>query len=396
MKKGNVKKKRRKWLCIFLLTGLAFCQQGCGESSTQETDGQSAQKEEVQEQGAEQDTVEKSELKADQEADIEKNTQTESEKEKQEALSSGLACPSVNGALHVEGTRLVDRTGTPVQLRGISTHGIAWFPDYVNAQCFGELHEQWKANVIRLAMYTAEYGGYCTGGEKEHLKELIRNGVRYAAEQDMYVIVDWHILSDADPNIYMEEAKSFFAEIAGEYADADHILYEICNEPNGSTDWNAIKRYALEVIPVIRAQDSDAVILVGTPNWSQFVDQAAADPITEYENLMYTLHFYAATHTDDLRQKMQAAVENGLPVFVSEYGICDASGNGGIDEAQADLWVEAMDRLGISYVAWNLSNKEESSAMLQSSCGKTNGFVQEDLSASGKWLYRMLTEAEQK
>ena len=109
---------------------------------------------------------------------------------------------------------------------------------------------------------------------------------------------------------------------------------------------------------------------------------------------MYTLHFYAATHTDDLRAKMTEAVNNGLPVFVSEYGICDASGSGAIDEAQADLWVEAMDNCGVSYVAWNLSNKEETSAILQSSCSKTSGFTQDDLSASGKWLYQMLASVE--
>lgn len=107
---------------------------------------------------------------------------------------------------------------------------------------------------------------------------------------------------------------------------------------------------------------------------------------------MYTLHFYAATHTDDLRAAMAGAVENGLPVFVSEYGICDASGSGAIDEAQANAWIEALDQYGISYIAWNLSNKEETSAMLQSSCGKTGGFAPEDLSESGKWVYQMLRE----
>ncbi len=307
---------------------------------------------------------------------------------------SGPARPSVNGALHVDGTQLVDKSGNPVQLRGISTHGLAWFPDYINEDCFRQLHEEWQANVIRLAMYTAEYGGYCTDGDKEYLKQLVQNGVDYARNQDMYVIVDWHILSDSNPNMYVDEAKAFFQEIAGKYAGEEHILYEICNEPNGGTTWEDIKAYAAEVIPVIRSADEDAVILVGTPNWSQFVDQAAAAPITEYENLMYTLHFYAATHTDDLRAKMTEAVNNGLPVFVSEYGICDASGSGAIDEAQADLWVEAMDNCGVSYVAWNLSNKEETSAILQSSCSKTSGFTQDDLSASGKWLYQMLASVE--
>lgn len=353
--------------------------------------GCSGQKEEKG-QGS-QSAVEQEGLRNGKDAQNQEGSWNENEtQEKTPSDADAMAAPSVTGALHVEGARLIGSSGEPVQLRGISTHGIAWFPDYINDACFAQLHDEWKANVIRLAMYTAEYGGYCTGGDKEYLKGLIRDGVKYAGNHDMYAIIDWHILSDSDPNIYLEEAKDFFGEMSAEYADADNILYEICNEPNGSTGWNEIKAYAREVIPVIRANDEDAVIIVGTPNWSQFVDQAAADPITEYDNIMYTLHFYAATHKDDLRDKMAAALDSGLPVFVTEYGICDASGNGAIDQEQADRWVELMDRYGVSYAAWNLSNKDESSALLKSTCGKTSGFEEGDLSASGQWLFKMLTE----
>lgn len=299
------------------------------------------------------------------------------------------------GPLQVIGSSLCDSEGNPVQLRGVSTHGLAWFPDYVNEALFRELHEQWNANVVRLAMYTAEYGGYCTGGDKGQLKQLIRDGVEYASNQNMYVIIDWHILSDGDPNTYKEEAKSFFREMSAEFADRENVLYEICNEPNGGTSWSRVKEYANEIIPVIRENDQDAVILVGTPNWSQYVDQAAADPITGWDNIMYTLHFYAATHKDSLRQTMTAAMDAGLPVFVSEYSICDASGNGGIDEAQAGAWVEVMDRYGISYVAWSLSNKNETSALIKSSCNKTSGLSEDDLSSTGKWLYGVLTGGQQ-
>ena len=306
--------------------------------------------------------------------------------EPEEAADSGYY-----GALQVIGTQLCDSNGNAVQLRGISTHGLAWFPDYVNAELFRELHDEWKANVVRLAMYTAEYGGYCSGGDQKKLKQLISDGVQYATDNDMYVIIDWHILSDGDPNTHKEDAKAFFTEMSEAYSGYDNVLYEICNEPNGGTSWSSIKSYAEEIIPVIRENDEDAVILVGTPNWSQYADQAAADPITAYSNIMYTLHFYAATHTDGLRSTMAAAIDAGLPVFVSEYGICDASGNGAIDEKQANAWVELMDRYGVSYVAWNLSNKNETSAIFKNSCGKLSGFTQEDLSSSGRWLYDMLT-----
>lgn len=224
---------------------------------------------------------------------------------------SELSSPSTAGPLQVSGTQLTDSSGNPVQLRGISTHGLAWFPDYINEDCFAELRSGWNANVVRLAMYTAESGGYCTDGDPSYLKDLIRNGVKYAGRQDMYVIIDWHILSDNNPNTYLDEAKAFFHELSEESSQETHVLYEICNEPNGQTSWNDIKNYALNVIPVIRANDPDAIIIIGTPNWSQWVDQAAENSITEYDNLMYALHFYAATHKEDLRSKMETALSDG-------------------------------------------------------------------------------------
>ncbi len=303
---------------------------------------------------------------------------------------------TAQGALAVDGTQLVDASGNPVQLRGISTHGLSWYPDYVNLECFRQLKEEWGANVIRLAMYTAENGGYCTGGDQESLKELVKSGVEYAVETGLYVIIDWHILSDGNPKTYLAQAKEFFAEMSDLYKDYTNVLYEICNEPNGGTSWSDVKQYAEEVIEVIRENDEDGIILVGTPNWSQYVDQAAADPIEGYDNIMYTLHYYAATHTDSLRNTMVKAVEGGLPVFVSEYGICDASGNGAIDKVQANQWVETLDQLKISYVAWNLSNKAETSALFKSSCSKVNGFTTDDLSESGKWLYEVLSSGDAK
>nr|WP_300866036.1 cellulase family glycosylhydrolase [uncultured Acetatifactor sp.] len=293
-------------------------------------------------------------------------------------------------ALSVAGTQLVDEEGNPVQLRGISTHGLAWYPQYVSEACFRQIKEEWGMDVVRLAMYTAESGGYCTDGNQDALKALVREGVEYATDCGLYVIIDWHILSNGNPNAHLEEAKAFFREMSAEYADYDNVIYEICNEPNGGVSWAEIKSYAEQVIAAIREKDEDGIILVGTPNWSQQVDQAAADPITGYGNIMYTLHFYAATHKDSLRGAMVQAVADGLPVFVSEYGICDASGNGGIDAAQAAEWVRVMDDCGISYVAWNLSDKAETSAILRNGCGKDSGFAWEDLSDSGRWLLDML------
>lgn len=336
------------------------------------------------------------ETKAVKKVDAVKVSDTENTTEKQELETEAKEevskpSPSKCGELKVVGTNLCDKDGNSVQLKGISTHGIAWFPGYVNNDAFAQFSQEWNASVMRIAMYTEEYQGYCSDGDKASLEELVRNGVKYATDNDMYVIVDWHILSDTNPLNHKAEAKKFFEKMSKEFSANNNVIYEICNEPNGGTSWADIKSYAKEVIPVIRANDENAVIIVGTPNWSQFVDQAVADPITEWDNIMYTLHFYAATHKDDLRNNMVSAIQAGLPIFVTEFGICDASGNGAIDEASANEWVKVMDENNVSYVAWNLSNKDETSAMFLSSCDKASGFEEDDLSESGKWLYNVLT-----
>lgn len=299
------------------------------------------------------------------------------------------------GRLHVEGTYLADKEDKLVQLRGVSTHGLGWFPQYVNEAAIRQFNEEWGCNVFRLAMYTAEGGGYCTNGDakKKELKNLVHKGVQAAIKEDMYVIIDWHVLQDQDPNKYKEEAKKFFEDMAKTYKDDPHVIYEICNEPNGGTSWSKVKSYALEVIPVIRKYAPNAIIIVGTPTWSQDVDIAAKDPITEYDNIMYALHFYAETHRDSLRNKCKTAVAKGLPVFVTEYGICDASGNGIINEKEANTWISFLDSYGISHVMWNLANKNESSSMIAAGNPKVNGFTEQDLSVSGKWFVNMLKKA---
>lgn len=345
---------------------------------------------------AESDSNKESEASKDSDKDDDKVSdkdadETPEKEEIKDTLSSDLAVPSRCGALSVNGTQLVDQNGNPVQLRGISTHGLSWFPNFVDQNAFRQFREEWNVNVMRLAMYTHENGGYCTDGNKENLKNIIYRGVQYATNNDMYVIIDWHVLQEQNPNVYKEEAKKFFSEMSEKYKDYDNVIYEICNEPNGGVGWSEVKSYAEEIIPIIRANDEKAIILVGTPNWSQRVDEAANDPITGYDNIMYTLHFYAATHKDDLRNTMVNAINAGLPVFVSEYGICDASGNGGLDKDSAQKWVDTMNSYGVSYICWALANKNESAALIKSSCSKTSGFDDNDLSESGKWLYQTLT-----
>ncbi len=301
------------------------------------------------------------------------------------ASSSSSTAVKPVGALHVEGSHLVNKKGETVQLKGVSTHGLAWYPQYVNEDAFKTLRDSWGINVIRLAMYTAESGGYCTDGDTSKLKDLIDTGVKASNDLGMYVIIDWHILSDSNPAQNQSAAESFFDEMSSKYSKYDNVLYEICNEPQNSP-WNTvIKPYAEDILKVIRKNDKDAVVIVGTNTWSQDVDEVIGNQLDD-SNVMYTLHFYAGTHKDDLRNKAQKAVDAGIPLFVTECSICDASGNGGIDYDSAQAWLDFLNRNSISYAAWSLSNKDETSALIQSSCDKTSGWTENDLSETGQWF----------
>lgn len=294
--------------------------------------------------------------------------------------------------LKVSGTKLVNSKGKTVQLKGVSTHGLAWYPGYVNQSSFNHMKKYWKINTVRLALYTSEYNGYCTGSAANRKTQLARldKGISYATKAGLYVIVDWHILSDGNPKAHEKEAIAFFKRMASKYKNNTNIIYEICNEPNGGTSWKTIKSYAVNVIKTIRKYDKNAVILVGTPNWSQDVDAAAKSPITGYKNIMYTLHFYAGTHGSWLRQKALAALKKKLPLFVSEFGICDASGNGSLNKTEGERWMSFLNKYKISYVGWNLSNKNETSALIKASCRKTTGWKTSELSAWGQWLVKKM------
>lgn len=317
-----------------------------------------------------------------------KNTESAATEKKNNTNVPGEIPFETHGKLSVKGTDIVDMNGDKYQLKGVSTHGITWFPDYVNKEAFETLRDDWGANLIRLAMYTdtGDSYGYCSGGDKDEILALVDKGVSAATELGMYVIVDWHILSDSDPNNHIDDAKEFFDKVSKEYAAQENVIYEICNEPNGGTQWSSVKSYAETIIPVIKANDKDALIIVGTPNWSQDVDIASQDPITGYDNIMYAVHFYAATHKDDLRNKVKTALDNGLPVFVSEFSLCDASGNGGIDYDSSDEWFKLINENNLSYSSWSLCNKNETSALIKSDSTATGSLSDVDLSDTGKYV----------
>lgn len=306
--------------------------------------------------------------------------------------SSGMdGSVSANGQLKVIGTKLSNADGNPITLRGVSTHGIAWFPDFATKSFMQTLRDEWGASVFRIAMYSFE-GNDSYVNNPSWNKSKVCELIDAAIELDMYVIVDWHILADSNPQTYQKQAAEFFTYIASTYQKVPNILYEICNEPNGGTSWSGnIKPYANTIIPIIREYSPEAVIIVGTPTWSQDVDAAAADPLS-FDNVMYSLHFYAGTHKSWLRDKADIALSKGLALFATEWGTTDASGNGAVDKTSTDEWLTYLEKNGISWCNWSLCNKSESSALLLASA-KSNGTMPDSsLSESGKYIKEKMLE----
>lgn len=263
---------------------------------------------------------------------------------------------AVNGHLRVEGTQLVNEKGEPLILRGASFGWHNLWPRFYNKKAVAWIASDWQCSVVRAAMGVAIEDNYLEN--PGFALQCVTNVVEGAIRSGVYVIIDFH-----SHKIHTEEAVKFFELMAGRYKDCPNVIYEIWNEPDYYT-WPEVKAYSERVIGAIRTIDNDNIILVGSPHWDQDLDAVAADPVKGQANIMYTMHFYAGTHKQWLRDRTDAAIEKGIPVFVSECAGMEASGNGPIDEAEWKAFIDWMENRRISWVAWSISDKDETCSML--------------------------------
>ena len=286
--------------------------------------------------------------------------------------------------LKVVGTQLT-ADGQPVAFRGISFGWHNIWPRFYNKSAVRQLHEDTGCQIFRAAIGADSHAmldnpgihdGYM--GEPEWALEHLYEVVDGAIECGAYVIVDWH-----SHVLHLDAAKEFFAAVATRYKGVPNVIYELFNEPvcfsfeewraNPYEDlgnpeammayWQELKRYAGELIKVITDIDpSEPLILMGCPSWDQRVDLPAASPIEGYGNLMYTMHFYAATHKH-LRDASDAVLAAGIPIFVSECAACEASGDGPMDLEEWQKYVDWADANGITMLTWSISDKVETCSM---------------------------------
>ncbi|MET9419843.1 MULTISPECIES: cellulase family glycosylhydrolase [unclassified Streptomyces] len=288
--------------------------------------------------------------------------------------TTGGTPAGVNGQLKVCGTKLCNQYGNPIQLRGMSTHGLQWYSQCVTNGSLDALATDWKADVLRISMYVQE-GGYET--DPRGFTDKVHSIIEQATARGMYAIVDWHMLSPGDPHHNLSRAKTFFTEIAQRHKDKTNVLYEIANEPSG-VSWSRIKSYAEELIPVIRRYDADTPVLVGTRAWSSLgvsegsnESEVVNSPVNA-SNIMYTFHFYAASHKDEYLSALSRAADR-VPMFVTEFGTQDYAGEGANDFTMSQRYIDLMASKKISWVNWNYSDDNRSGAVFNSGTCAANG-----------------------
>jgi len=270
----------------------------------------------------------------------------------------------------------MDKNQNPIVLRGVSLGWHSMWPRFYNEKAVSWLTKNFKCNVVRAAM-GIEAGEHSYIKETEFSKDKIEAVIKGAIKSDIYVIIDWH-----SHNINLKEASAYFDEISKKYCNYPNVIYEVFNEPDYET-WPKVKAYSEAIIKVIRANDPDNVILVGSPHWDQDVNLPAADPIKGYDNLMYTMHFYAATHKKELRDRTDEALKRGLPIFVSESAGMQASGDGPMDYKSWQEYIDWMEAKKISWITWSISDKDETCSMLKKSANSEGKWKDDDLKESG-------------
>jgi endoglucanase len=296
---------------------------------------------------------------------------------------------AINGALSVNGNQVVNQNGVQPQLRGLSFSWSIWQGrKYYNPAVLDWITKDFKVSIIRLAMAVQPAHGYLQQPDSQ--KQLIVNMVDEAVKKGIYVLIDWH---DHNSYLHVQQSKAFFGEMAQKYKGVPNVIYEIWNEPE-RVSWDTIKNYAMQVIAEIRKYDPDNLIVVGSPHWDQDVDVAAADPITGFKNIAYSFHFYASdpNHQDGLRAKGDLAIKRGLPLIVTEWGVGEANGNGVFDLNENEAWLKWLAGHQLSWINWNITDKNETTALLKSGAPATGGWTQDELTPDGIYLKKVLRE----
>jgi len=292
-----------------------------------------------------------------------------------------------HGRLAVENGRLVDQHHQSARLRGISLSWSIWGgKKYYNPEVVSWLVKDFNISLLRVSMAIEPAGGYLKDSVVQ--EQLITSTIDAAIKQGIYVLLDWH---DHHASVNAVRSRAFFGRMAKKYSGVPNVIYEIWNEPE-KIAWPVIKEYAAGVITEIRKHDKDNVIVVGSPSWDQDVDVVAKDPLTGFKNIAYSFHFYASdpNHQEKLMKKADLALQAGLALFVTEWGVGESNGDGVFDLDKTNKWLAWMEKNELSWANWNITDKKETTALLQPGASAKGNWAITDLTPAGVYIRAQL------
>ncbi|MFW0714319.1 glycoside hydrolase family 5 protein [Pedobacter sp. N23S346] len=297
-----------------------------------------------------------------------------------------------NGQLKVLNGKIVNSKNVPPQLRGISLSWSIWQgKKYYNPKVVNWLRSDFSINLLRVSMAVQPDSGYLQQSAEQ--EKLVVKTIDASIANGLYVLIDWH---DHHADQHLAQSKVFFTKMAKIYAGKPNVIYEVFNEPE-KIAWQTVKDYATQVIAEIRKYDAANLIIVGSPTWDQDIDVAAKDPIKGYNNIAYSFHFYASdpNHQELLMKKADAAIAAGVPIMVTEWGVGEADGNGEFNLEKTNKWLAWMERHQLSWANWNITDKKETTAILQPGASVKGQWKPEELTPAGQYIRTQLKKLNQ-
>ncbi len=240
--------------------------------------------------------------------------------------------------LHVSGNRLINASGQTVWLKGVNTPSLEWSKsgENISQANYSYISSTWKANVVRVPINQD-----WALGDSTYLSKLDQI-VGYTKNAGLYMIVDLHWISGKQQPMPNNNSITMWTKLASRWKGESHILYDVYNEPFDVT-WSQWKPWAEKLIDAVRAGDSDAVCIVGGPDWSYDLSGFGANPVNR-SNIMLSVHDYPWKVFP--REQAYGYLANRYPILVGEWGAEDAK------SGWANTLRDYINSKHLNYTAW--------------------------------------------
>jgi len=336
------------------------------------------------------ETSEETEITEPTETEIPEHTEPNSQ-----AIITGSIVEAY-GKLSIEGSSIKNSEGGDVVLKGISSYGIQECGDFFDKEVIKTLAEDWGCDVLRIAVTGDAAGeGYIKDPDKYF--DTVCKICDMCEAQGIYVIVDWNVCYGEEAGEHTEAAVDFFSRLSAIYSESFNIIYEINNDPvkrdmemSSETEWDeCIWPFATAVIEAVRANDDNNIIIVGAPNYGLDVNESAVDPF-EYSNIAYGCRIYSGPHNEAQRDKVSSALDEDVCVFVTQWGLSNEYGVGGIHPNETSKWIEYLDENSISWCNYAIgSNTSDDTNALNMDDERYT----DEQKSNAHWPYGLLSES---